>query len=124
MDRDSGLIRDLLQHTMVSRRRSAVLSATLLIMAPLVAVTGLLAMAPVIAVSVIAGLLTITPVIAIPVVTGLLITAILRSVVRSMGFAYDFPEVKTGIVRNFSPTFTSFESRDYFSEAVARGFGQ
>jgi len=41
-----------------------------------------------------------------------------------MGFAYELPDVKTGIVRNFSPTFTTFESRDHFSEAVARGFGQ
>ncbi len=49
---------------------------------------------------------------------------ILRGVVRSMGFAYDLPEAKTGIVRNFSQTFTSFESRDHLSEAVARGFGQ
>ncbi len=120
---------------MMALRRRDVRSATLPIMAPLVAVTvitgdlttamviavsvvtGLIAMAPAIAVSVIAGLLTIAPVIAIPVITGVF-TAI------SMGFAYDLPEVKTGIVRNFSPTFTSFESRDHLLEAVARGFGQ
>jgi hypothetical protein len=41
-----------------------------------------------------------------------------------MGFAYDLPDAKTGIVGNFSPTFTTFESGEHFSEAVARGFGQ
>jgi hypothetical protein len=139
MDRNSSLIRDLLQHTMVSRRRSAVLSVILPIMSPLVAVAGLVAIASAIAGSVIAGLFaiasviaipliagfpTVTPVIAIPVITSLLVTAILRSIVGSMGFAFDLPEVKTGIVRNFSPTFTTFESRDHLSETVARGFGQ
>jgi hypothetical protein len=129
---------------MVSRRRSAVLSVILPIMGRLVAVAGLVAIASAIAGSVIAGSViaglfaiasviaipliagfpTVTPVIAIPVITSLLVTAILRSIVGSMGFAFDLPEVKTGIVRNFSPTFTTFESRDHLSETVARGFGQ
>ena len=137
MDRHSGLMRDLRQHTMVALRRCAVLSVTLLTAVPLIA--GFLTMAPVIAIPLIAGLFSMAPVIAVPIIaglfitamlvpvlliTGLLITATLRCVVRPMRFAYDLPEVKTGIVRNFSPTFTSFESRDHFSEAVARGFGQ
>ncbi len=97
---------------MVALRRCDVLSVTLLTMAPVIA--GLL-----ITTMLIAGLLITTMLVA-----GLLVTAMLRSVVRSVGFAYDLPEVKTGVVRNFSPTFTSFESRDHLSEAVARGFGQ
>jgi hypothetical protein len=98
---------------MVALRSSDVPSVTLLLTDPLVAV-------PLVTGPLIAGLLTIAPVIAVPLITdllvpvllitGFLITAMLRSVVRSMGFAYDLPEVKTGIVRNFSPTFTSFES--------------
>jgi len=36
-----------------------------------------------------------------------------------MRFAYDLPEIKIGIMRNFSPTLTSFEARDHFSETVA-----
>jgi hypothetical protein len=100
----------------VALRRCDVLSVTHLVMSPLVAV-------PLITGPLIAGLLTLAPVIAVPLITDLLITAMLRSV-RSMGFAYELPDLKTGIVRNFSPTFTSFKSRDHLSEAVARGFGQ
>src|SRR4051794_5952344 len=77
------------------------LISNLLLMASLIAVpvvTDLL-----IAVAIITGLVTTPPVIAIAVITGLLIMAILRGVVRSMGFTYDLPEVKTSIVRNFTP---------------------
>jgi len=102
---------------MVALRRCDVLSVTLLIMGALVAV--LLITGPLIA-----GVLTMAPVIPILLITGLLITAMLRSVVRSIGFAYDLPEVKTGIVRNFSPTFTGFKPRDHLLDAVARGLGQ
>jgi hypothetical protein len=119
MDWNSSLLRDPRQHTMVALRRC--------IMATVIAIpvlTGLLTAAPGTAVSVITGLVTVAPVIAIPVGTGLRIMAMLRSVVRSMGFAFDLPQVKTGIVRNFSPTFPSFESRDHLLEAVAGGFGQ
>ena len=76
-------------------------------------------MAPVITVPLITDLLVTALLVLILLITGLLIS-LLPSVVRSMGFAYDLPKVKTGIVRNFSPTFTSFESRNHFSEAVAR----
>ena len=94
------------------------------LLVPVLLIAGLLTMAPVITVPLITDLLITALLVPVLLITGLLITAMLRSVVRSMGFAYDLPEVKTGIVRNFSPTFTSFESRDHFSEAVARGFGQ
>ncbi len=93
------------------------------LLVPVLLITGLLTMAPS-PVPLITDLLITALLVPVLLITGLLITAMLCSVVRSMGFAYDLPEVKTGIVRNFSPTFTSFESRDHFSEAVARGFGQ
>jgi len=117
---------------MVALRRCDVLSVTILILGPLAAVplttgpliAGLLTMAPVITVSLITDLLITALLVSVLLITGLLVTARLRSVVRSMGFAYELPDVKTGIVGNFSPTFTTFESRDDFSEAVARGFGQ
>jgi hypothetical protein len=119
MDWNSSLMRDPRQHMMVALRSC--------IVAPVIAIpvlTGLLTVAPGTALSVITGLVPIAPVIAIPVLTGFRIMATLRSVVRSMDFAFDLPEVKTGIVRNFSPTFPSFESRDHLLEAVAGGFGQ
>ena len=137
MDRDSGLIRDLRQHTMVALRRCDVLSVALLIMGALITailvsvphitdllITAMLVPAIVVSVPHITDLLITTMLVPVLLITGPLITAMLRGVVRSMGFVYDLPEVKTGIVRNFSPTFTSFESRDHLSEAVARSCGQ
>jgi hypothetical protein len=43
---------------------------------------------------------------------------------RMIGAAHQLTELKTGIMRNFSPTFTRFESRYYFSKSVTRGSGQ
>jgi hypothetical protein len=97
---------------MVAMRRCDILGVMPLI-------TALFITAPLITVLLIAGLF-----ITVLLIAGLLITVPLHGVVRSMGFAYDLPEVKTSIVRNFSPALTSLEPRDHFLEAVARGFGQ
>jgi len=119
---NSGLIRNPRQHTMVAMRRCDILSVRLL--GVMLLITALFITAPLIAVLLIAGLFITALLITVLLITGLFITAPLRGVVRSMGFAYDLPEVKTGIVRNFSPALTSFEPRDHLLEAVARGFGQ
>ena len=98
-----------------------------LAMAAVIAVsilTGFGIMASVIAIPILTRLLILTLVIAVLIITGLLTAAMLGHVARTMGFAYDLPEVKIGIVRNFPPTLASLESRDHFSEAVARSIGQ
>jgi len=115
MDRDSGLIRDLRQHTMVALRRCDVLSVTLLIMDPLAAVSlitgpfvaSLLTMAPVttvllitdllITAMLVAGLLTMAPVITVSLITDLLVPVLLIAGLLTMAPVIAVPLI-TGLL--------------------------
>ena len=48
----------------------------------------------------------------------------IRGFIGAVNAAYEFAEVKTGIVRNFSPTLSRFESRYDLPIGVTRGSGQ
>lgn len=84
-------------------------------------VPGLFVMALIVTIHIITRRLVAVALVALGLVTELVGAVMPRSFVRSVGFAYDLPEVKTGIVRNFAPTLPRSKSRDHFAEAMARG---
>ena len=84
-------------------------------------VPSLFVMALIVTIHIITRRLVAVAILALGLVTELIGAVIPGRVVRSVGFAYDLPEVKTGIVRNFAPTLPRSKSRDHFAEAMARG---